>query len=68
MMNDLAFSYYLARRSNDYWTSQNARREARRALGQQYRANPKGRGNRAWKRVEALSRCPDSITWPDYLR
>jgi hypothetical protein len=67
-MNSIAFSYYLARRSNDYWARQNAARDAKRMLRQQYAARPKGRGNRAWKRVEALSRCPDSIIWPCYLR
>lgn len=29
-------------------------------------ANPKGRGNAAWRRVDAMDRQPGVLIWPDY--
>ena len=40
----------------------NVRREMRRRL----RSEPKGKGNRAWKRVAALDRQPGVLIWPYY--
>ncbi len=64
----IALTYWCHRRSSDPFVRGQAVNEARRSLGQQYRANPKGRGNKAWKRVEAMHRDPELLIWPDYLR
>ena len=29
---------------------------------------PRGKGNKAWRRAEALYNRPDTLYWPDYLR
>lgn len=52
---NLDFSPRLTRHSN-----------IRRAMRQNLRAEPKGRGNRAWKRADALDRQPGCIVWPNY--
>ena len=38
----------------------------RRFMRQQLRCTPKGRGNRAWKRAQAIWREPGTLIWPDY--
>lgn len=49
------FSKPQARRDNIRWS-----------MRQNMRCNPKGKGNKAWKRVDAMYRDPSAIVWPDY--
>lgn len=62
----ITLEFWYAKLSNDYWTRTNARRDMRHRLRDQTTANPKGKGNKAWKRYEALMNDPDCIVWPEY--
>jgi hypothetical protein len=63
----LSFEFWLRKRSKDYWTRQNARQDLRWRLAKQLRDESKrGKGNRAWKRVDALDREPGTLIWPNY--
>mgnify|MGYP001360953019 FL=1 len=39
----------------------------RRTMRQNLTCARKGRGNRAWKRYEAMMRDPAYLVWPDYV-
>lgn len=42
------------------------RENMKRKLHQSSRFEPKGKGNKAWKRAEALLDQPGTIVWPTY--
>jgi len=42
------------------------RDNAKRFMSRNMRCTPKGRGNRAWKRVDAMFNDPAVLVWPDY--
>ena len=66
-MQKLGLTYWLRKRSSDRWVQNMAVRHTRADLREQYEAKPKGKGNRAWKRVKKMSENTfDTITWPDY--
>lgn len=44
------------------------RKELRRHIWKNLYCRPRGKGNNAWKRVDALHRRTDVLYWPDYLR
>lgn len=45
------------------------RARCRRFMRRQYTESARrGKGNRAWKRAEALSRSTDVLCWPEYLQ
>ena len=46
-----------------------ARREARHVMRQRYMDYARrGRGSKAWRRVEAMANNPAVLVWPNYLR
>jgi hypothetical protein len=42
------------------------RANIRREIRNRITSRPKGKGAKAWKRVEALDRDPGCLIWPDY--
>ena len=52
---NLDFSKPITRRAN-----------LRRAIRNRLHMQPKGKGNKAWKRADQLDREPGTIIWPDY--
>ncbi len=67
-LSPIALQYWLDRRSGDRYRAMNARRNCRRSLSRLSESQPKGRGNRAWKRLEAAQKAADCIVWPDYIQ
>jgi hypothetical protein len=52
---------------NRDFSKQSTRRDnIRRFMRCELRSNPKGRGNKAWKRYESMMRDPAYLVWPDY--
>ena len=56
----------IARWNSDFSSRQTRRSNIRRVMRQNLTAHPEGRGNRAWKRADALDREPGTITWPRF--
>lgn len=52
--------------NRDFSKPQTRRDNVRWTMRQNMRCNPKGKGNKAWKRVDAMNHAPGILVWPDY--
>ena len=48
----------------DFTTKRKA--NIKRLIRQRLRCHPKGKGNKAWKRVDLASRDASTLSWPDF--
>lgn len=59
----IGLSLWLRKRSKDKWVRMHARSDVRRTINQQWHDyGRRGKGNRAWKRAEAVARQLDLVT------
>ncbi len=67
-MRSMSLQFWLAKRSNDRWVRFHAANDIRRRMRHQWAFDysKRGKGNRAWKRVDAINNEPGTILWPDY--
>lgn len=59
-------SYYYKRHSNPRLNAIHRRDDIRHEMRQRMRCKAAGKGNKAWKRYEAMLRDHACIVWPDY--